>query len=78
MIYLHKNFGGFHLCNYILWNINKEYITEGLIKKKSKLFSFLYKKKPKKEEISNANIASEENVEQNVENNGVQNEETNS
>jgi hypothetical protein len=34
----------FDLCNSILWDINREYATEGLIKRKSKLFSFLYKK----------------------------------
>ena len=34
----------FDLCNSILWDINKEYTTQGLIKRKSKLFSFLYKK----------------------------------
>ena len=34
----------YKLCNSILWDINKEYSEEGLIKRKSKLFSFLYKK----------------------------------
>ncbi len=34
----------YDLCNSILWDINKEYTTEGLIKKKTRLFSFLYKK----------------------------------
>ena len=34
----------FDLCNSILWDINKNYETVGLIKRKSKLFSFLYKK----------------------------------
>ena len=68
----------YDLCNSILWNINKEYLTEGLIKKKSKLFSFLYKKKAKTEDISNVNKQSEEVVEQNIDNNGVKNEETNS
>ncbi len=40
----------YDLCNSILWNINKEYTTEGLIKKKSRFFSFLYKK-PKKAKL---------------------------
>ncbi len=38
----------YDLSNTILWNINKEYNTPGLLKKKSALLSFLYKK-PKEE-----------------------------
>jgi hypothetical protein len=34
----------FDLCNSLLWNINNQYKNSGLIKKKSGLFSFLYKK----------------------------------
>ena len=34
----------YDLCNSVLWNINKAYTLGGIIKKKSKLLSFLYKK----------------------------------
>ena len=41
--------GNLHdLCDTLLKNINKDYKEEGLLKKKSVLLSFLYKK-PKKE-----------------------------
>ena len=34
----------YDLCNTLLWNINRQYKVSGLIKRKSGLFSFLYKK----------------------------------
>ena len=54
----------FDLCNSILWDINKDYETVGLIKRKSKLFSFLYKK-PKAKPV-------EEKQTQPTDNNGGQ------
>ena len=41
----------YELANTLLFNCNKEYKNMGLLKKKSKLFSFLYKK-PKKAQIN--------------------------
>lgn len=40
----------YDLCNSILWDINKEYDVEGILKRKSKLFSFLFKKPKQKAE----------------------------
>ena len=46
----------YKLCNSILWNINNNYKEEGLIKRKSKLFSFLYKKpKAKQPDVTQSN-----------------------
>ena len=36
--------GLYELCNAIIWNINRKYKNSGLLKKKSSLLSFLYKK----------------------------------
>ena len=67
----------YELANTLLFNSNKEYKNMGLLKKKSKLFSFLYKKpkntalKEKKTTIIEDGKVIEQGVEQKTQENNL-------